>query len=114
MIVYAYFQGVMSAADGLAWNQEDAGSSPATLTKGEFVMEESIRKLRLKAGEKAGRERTCGNKVKYSEASATKAAKKMNTKPSTRKELEAYPCFFCGQWHVGRKMSKEELEIYVQ
>ena len=26
------YQGVMSAADGLAWNEEDAGATPATLT----------------------------------------------------------------------------------
>jgi hypothetical protein len=77
-------------------------------------MEDSIKKLHLIAGEKAGKEKTCGSKIKYSEASAVKAAAKMNTKPTTRKELEAYPCFFCGQWHVGRKMSKEELEFYVQ
>jgi hypothetical protein len=28
----AILQGVMSVADGLAWNQEVAGASPATLT----------------------------------------------------------------------------------
>ena len=28
----AKLQGVMSVADGLAWNEEDAGAIPATLT----------------------------------------------------------------------------------
>jgi hypothetical protein len=28
----ANFQGVMSVVDGLAWNEEDAGAIPATLT----------------------------------------------------------------------------------
>lgn len=73
-------------------------------------MDPKTQRFHLEAGRKAGRERTCGNKVKYSQASAEKAAVSMNKKPTTRNELEAYPCYFCNEWHVGRKMSQEELE----
>jgi len=38
----------------------------------------------------------------------------MNKKPTTRKELEAYPCAFCEKWHIGRKMSLEELRSYTK
>jgi hypothetical protein len=69
--------------------------------------------LHLRAGKVSGQEHTCGVKIKYSEKSAIKAATKMNAKETTRKELEAYPCFFCKMWHIGRKMSKEELLSYI-
>jgi hypothetical protein len=69
--------------------------------------------LHLVAGKLAGKEKTCGKKVKYSTESAKLAAEAMNKKPTTRKELEAYPCFWCGSWHIGRKMSLDELKSYV-
>jgi len=66
--------------------------------------------LHLRAGRRAGVERTCGKKVAYpAEDSATRAAVAMNAKPTTRKPLEAYPCAFCEQWHIGRAMSLDEL-----
>lgn len=42
--------------------------------------------------------------------SAKRAADAMNTKPSTRNELEPYRCQFCDGWHIGRKQkaSKEK------
>lgn len=74
-------------------------------------MDEKTKKLHLEAGKKAGVEATCGLKIKYStEEKAEKAASKMNKKSSTRKELEAYPCCFCEKFHIGRKMSSEELQ----
>ena len=73
-------------------------------------MDPSLEALHKTAGLKAGEERTCGKKVRYSaEDSANRAAVEMNAKPTTRKALEAYPCPFCALWHVGRKMSLEEL-----
>ena len=73
-------------------------------------MDPALEALHKSAGLKAGEERTCGKKVRYpAEESANRAAAEMNTKPATRKTLEAYPCPFCGQWHIGRKMSSEEL-----
>lgn len=77
-------------------------------------MNPTLHDLHINAGRKAGEERTCGKKVRYGgEESAGKAADSMNRKPNTRNHLEAYPCAFCGQWHVGRAMSREELESYL-
>lgn len=70
--------------------------------------------MHIAAGIAAGRERTCGTKIGYSsEASAQGAAAAMNGKPGTRNVLEAYPCAFCNKWHVGRKMSEDELRAAV-
>jgi hypothetical protein len=40
--------------------------------------------------------------------SAEKAAEKLNTKKERPDFhlLEAYPCAFCGGWHIGRKYKK--------
>jgi hypothetical protein len=74
-------------------------------------MDPRIHDLHIKAGTLAGLERTCGVKQRYpTEEHAQRASDAMNKKPTTRKELEPYPCAFCHQWHVGRKMSLEELE----
>ena len=76
-------------------------------------MDNYIKELHLKAGLKCGKEHTCQSngkdKVDYkNEETATKVADKMSKKYS--KEMEAYPCAFCEGWHIGRKMSVEELE----
>jgi hypothetical protein len=73
-------------------------------------MDQELYNLHLQAGLAAGEERTCGKKIRWSdEERANKAAGDMNQKPTTRNVLEAYPCPFCKTWHIGRKMSKEEL-----
>ena len=73
-------------------------------------MDDDLRALHLAAGLRAGEARTCGTKIRYpTEESAARAAASMNAKPTTRKRLEAYPCAFCSQWHIGREMSLEEL-----
>lgn len=73
-------------------------------------MTPELHALHVAAGLRAGRDRTCTKKIAYSsEDSATDAANAMNKKPTTRNVLEAYPCAFCKTWHVGRKMSDEEL-----
>jgi len=62
--------------------------------------------LHILAGKAAGIERTCGAKVQYpTEDSAVRAAESMNKKPTTKRELEPYPCAFCSQWHIGGKMT---------
>lgn len=77
-------------------------------------MDDELRELHINAGRVAGEERTCGKKIRYpTEESAMRAATGMNNKPSTRKPLEAYPCAFCEQWHIGRAMSLDELRSYV-
>ena len=79
-----------------------------------MAMDQELYDLHINAGLKAGQKSTCGKKVAYStEESAERAAAEMNAKPGTRKELEHYPCAFCNQWHIGRKMTLEELRSYV-
>lgn len=75
-------------------------------------MDEETRQLHLSAGKQYGREATCGTKVDYrSEESAVRAAEAMNAKSTTRKPLEAYPCYWCEGWHIGRAMTEEETRM---
>jgi len=74
-------------------------------------MEPDIRMMHLAAGFAYGKDATCGTKVDYkSEPSADKAAAAMSAKGS--KTLEAYPCFWCHGWHIGRAMTTEEQERF--
>jgi hypothetical protein len=78
-------------------------------------MNEDIYNLHLTAGMAIGREKTCGQKINYqTEETAIEAATRMNSKPNTRNILEAYPCIFCRGWHIGRAMTREELNSYIE
>lgn len=73
----------------------------------ELMMDDATHQLHLVAGRAYGREATCGKKVDYkSEESADRAAQSMMRKGS--KDLEAYPCYWCQGWHIGRAMTDEE------
>jgi hypothetical protein len=75
-------------------------------------MEPSLIRLHTIAGLYCGQEYTCGNKVRHqTEEIATKTAIALNKRPEPKKkyEIEPYPCPFCKAWHVGRKMSIDEL-----
>jgi hypothetical protein len=77
-------------------------------------MNEDIQKLYVQVGLVIGQEKTCGKKINYvTEDKAAQSAEKMNSKASTRNTLEGYPCAFCQGWHVGREMSRSELESYL-
>jgi hypothetical protein len=77
-------------------------------------MNEILYQLHLRVGFLLGEDKTCGNKINYTnEEKAIIAADKMNKKTSTRNILEAYPCPFCMGWHIGRKMALSELESYL-
>jgi hypothetical protein len=70
-------------------------------------MDDAVTRMHLRAGEAYGRGPTCGNKIKYGhEETAVKAASKLTI--TYTKPLEAYPCFFCQSWHIGRAMTEEE------
>jgi hypothetical protein len=58
-----------------------------------------------------GPHRSCGGKRKYTTENEAKGAIKRENK-RIKKEFHAYPCPFCYSWHIGRKMSKDELETY--
>lgn len=80
-------------------------------------MDEAERKLHLVAGVTYGRTATCGSpekpKIDYkSEETAVKAAASLTAKRADGKVLEAYPCFWCSGWHIGRKMTDEEREQF--
>ncbi len=86
-------------------------------------MNEDIYRLHIQAGKAIGKDETCDRKIDYkTEASAilqgrgyaNEAADRMNSKPNTRNTLEAYPCAFCQGWHIGRAMTREELESYIE
>jgi hypothetical protein len=63
--------------------------------------------MHLRAGVAYGQESTCGDKVDYkAELSASLAAVEMSVQYG--RTLEAYPCWYCRGWHIGRKMTAEE------
>lgn len=76
-------------------------------------MDAELVRLHLIAGKFCGVWFTCDGKSKHeTEEIAAKVATKMNERPQHKKryDVEPYPCAFCGKWHVGRKMSIEELK----
>jgi hypothetical protein len=74
-------------------------------------MNQDLFDLHLRAGIAYGEEATCGMKIDYkSEESAERSAKAMTVRYG--RSLEAYPCAFCGGWHIGRQMTYEEHEFF--
>lgn len=60
-------------------------------------------KLHEKISRKLGEERTCGTKHRFAtEALANKAAEEHNRWRKRSHDVEAYPCCFCGRWHIGK------------
>lgn len=74
-------------------------------------MDEETKQLHIAAGRHYGWKATHGTKINYkSEESGQRACVAMMAKGA--KELEAYPCAFCDGWHIGRKMTEEELNAF--
>ena len=64
--------------------------------------------IRLRAGLACGRTSTCGRKERFvQETAANLVASTLSKK--INKKLEAYPCIFCGYWHIGNKIDIIEL-----
>jgi hypothetical protein len=64
--------------------------------------------MHVAAGLHYGVDATCGNKIDFrSEATAAKSAAKLTEKYG--RDMEGYPCGFCNGWHVGRKLTDEEV-----
>lgn len=79
-------------------------------------MDNETKLMHLIAGAMYGEDPTCTRtsyskpKIDYAkEETAVKSAEKMSTED---KNLEAYPCFWCGGWHIGRAMTVIEEEIF--
>lgn len=69
--------------------------------------------MHMRAGREYGKESTCGQKNQYhSEELANKLAAKMTAKHKGEKLLEAYPCYWCLLWHIGRAMTEEEQNTF--
>ena len=63
--------------------------------------------VHYRAGAHYGRESACGNKINYvSISTGERAASKMSV--TYNKDMEAYPCVWCGGVHIGRKMTEDE------
>jgi hypothetical protein len=74
-------------------------------------MEDLERLMHMLAGEFYGQKSTCGLKLgHHTEEKADRMAAQVSAKSG--RELEAYPCLFCGNWHIGRKMTAEERERF--
>jgi hypothetical protein len=68
--------------------------------------------MHLKAGKVYGRESTCGKKMNFhTEETATKVAPRLSVRFGH--QMEAYPCFWCEGWHIGREMTDEEREYFL-
>lgn len=67
--------------------------------------------LHLRAGQHYGYASTCGQKNDYrSKPTAVRAAEAMSRK--TGRALEAYPCYWCSGWHIGRELTPEEITYF--
>ncbi len=78
-------------------------------------MDRQTQRMHLRAGAVYGRTSTCGPeakpKVDYrTEERAERAAQKMSAQYG--RDLEPYPCFWCGGWHIGREMAPTERETF--
>jgi hypothetical protein len=49
-------------------------------------------------------------KIKWNETDATRLADHLNRAGHQRNPYDAYPCRFCGGWHLGRKMTPDDLD----
>lgn len=71
--------------------------------------------LHLLAGVACGREHTCYHNgrpkiIHEVEQDAHWHADSLNNHNSGRRKVEAYPCPFCWNWHVGRAMDMDTLK----
>ena len=81
--------------------------------------------MHLRAGNAAGKERTCGLKVQHdtlegAQGHADALNRRAEVVAGERDRTEPYPCPWCSPsvfmahfyWHVGREMTAEEREQY--
>ena len=75
-------------------------------------MNEQLYQLHLKVAQKVGESRSCGKKTCFlNEEKVQRAADAHNIWEGRQHDVEAYPCPFCNQWHIGRVMSMEILQV---
>lgn len=77
-------------------------------------MNVELYKLHLEAGKKFGEVKTCGNKTKFqTEEHCERAVQAHNIWKGRKHDVEAYPCAFCSNWHVGKVIPFEFLKEVV-
>lgn len=75
-------------------------------------MNEQLYQLHLIVAQKVGQSRSCGKKTGFStEEKAERAANAHNAWAGRRHNVEPYPCPFCKNWHIGRVMPMEILQV---
>lgn len=78
-------------------------------------MDERIHAAHIAAGRMYGREATCGNKYNHgSEEKAASAAAALMRSGKARHTVEAYPCAWCDGWHIGRRMTMDEMAAFLR
>jgi hypothetical protein len=74
-------------------------------------MDEELAKLSGRVALVLGPEKTCEGKVKHrTYTHAAQAVKEIRERGG--QEKNAYPCPWCYHWHIGRKMTREELQAH--
>jgi hypothetical protein len=72
-------------------------------------MNDALFNWHLRKGLEAGKDRTCGSKNAFKiEDQALKAEQYHNKWPMRNHDVEAYPCVFCGLWHIGGVMEGDD------
>lgn len=74
-------------------------------------MDTETYQMHLVAGRTYGPDSSCTGKIDYgSENAAVSVAEKVSVKYC--RDLEAYPCTWCGGWHVGRALTDVEIQRF--
>jgi len=69
--------------------------------------------LRGRVAARRGKVNSCDGKFRYwNYTKAAKAVKEIMERKQAEKD--PYPCPFCFGWHIGRKMSAEEIEYHTK
>jgi hypothetical protein len=78
-------------------------------------MKEKIYNLHIESSKIVGREKACGKKQAYpSEEVASERAFAYNAWKNRRHDVEAYPCYFCNMWHIGKIMSTKVIRCIIK
>lgn len=74
-------------------------------------MDTETYQMHLVAGRTYGPDSACTGKIDLkSEATAVRVAEQMSVKYC--RDMEGYPCTWCGGWHVGRALTIAEIERF--
>lgn len=76
-------------------------------------METETYQMHLVAGRTYGPDSSCTGKIDYgTERTAEAVAERMSIRNC--RHLEAYPCTWCGGWHIGRALTDDEVARFLK